>query len=189
MRSPNRQIEGPIFKEQTDAIAELLERYKNTRGINHKKPEISDYTGFPALKGDNQPSKRHDSDYYLYQVETDQHYLIELKIGGDLDNKKARSEKEALLEQYFIFANKLGKSENIHIYLATGYNRDGEGREWKQGRVLQFFAEDELLISRDFWNFVCQTPFGYDIVIDEYRKNAHFIIEALAKIKSIYLPD
>ena len=28
-----------------------------------------------------------------------------------------------------------------------------------------------------------------DIVIDEYRRNAHFINEALDKIKSIYLPN
>lgn len=41
----SQHIEGPIFQEQTDYIAELLERYKNTKGINHKKPEISDYTG------------------------------------------------------------------------------------------------------------------------------------------------
>ena len=40
-------------------------------------------------------TKRHESDYYLYDEETGIHYLIELKIGGDLDNKKARSEKES----------------------------------------------------------------------------------------------
>ena len=185
----SQHIEGPIFKEQTDAIAELLELYKNTKGPKHKKPEINDYSDFTSLKGADQPSKRHDSDYYLYQASTNQHYLIELKIGGDLDNKKARSEKEALLEQYCMLANKLGSGENIHIYFATAYNRYGEGSPWKQGRVLQFFAEDELLISRDFWNFVCMSPYGYDIVIDEYRKNAHYIIDALSEIKKIYLPD
>ena len=35
-------------------------------------------------------TKRHESDYYLLDKETGMHYLIELKIGGDLDNKKAR---------------------------------------------------------------------------------------------------
>ncbi|GAB6046041.1 hypothetical protein JCM11957_16400 [Caminibacter profundus] len=42
--------------------------------------------------------KRHESDYYLFDEEENFHYLIELKIGGDLDNKKARAEKEALFE-------------------------------------------------------------------------------------------
>lgn len=30
---------------------------------------------------------------------------------------------------------------------------------------------------------------GYDIVIDEYKKNAHFINEALSEIKHAYLPE
>lgn len=131
--------------------------------------------------------KRHESDYYLIDEETGQHYLIELKIGGDLDNKKARSEKEALLEQYCILTNQLGE-ENVKILFATAYNRYGEGKPWTQGRVLQFFAKDELCISRDFWNLVCKSDDGYDIVIDEYKKNAHLINAALDRIKGVYLP-
>ena len=150
----SQHIEGPIFQEQTDYIAELLERYKNTKGINHKKPEISDYTGISLRKSTSHHSKRHESDYYLKDNETGMHYLIELKIGGDLDNKKARSEKEALLEQYCILSNTLGTENNIKIFFATAYNRYGEGKPWKQGRVLQFFAEDELLISSKFWNLI-----------------------------------
>ena len=105
------------------------------------------------------------------------------------DNKKARSEKEALLEQYCILANTLGSEDNIKICFATAYNRYGEGKPGKQTRVLQFFAEDELLISSDFWNLVCKSKKGYDIILDEYRKNAHLIVEALAKIKNAYLPS
>ncbi len=47
------------------------------------------------------------SDYYLIQKKTETHCLIKLKIGGDLDNKKARSEKEAILEQFAILSNVL----------------------------------------------------------------------------------
>lgn len=36
-----------------------------------------------------------------------EHYLIELKASGDLDNKKARAEKSALLEEYFLLKNQL----------------------------------------------------------------------------------
>lgn len=179
-----QHVEGKLYKEQTDYIAEILEKYKR----HAMKPRISDYVGITGKRGDV-IEKRHESDYYLIDEETGMRYLIELKIGGDLDNKKARSEKEALLEQYCILTNELGSEERVKILFATAYNRYGEGKPWMQGRVRQFFADDELCISRDFWNLVCKSNNGFDIVMDEYRKNAHFINEALDKIKSIYLPN
>lgn len=182
-------VEGVIYKEQTDYIAELLEKYKNTSGENHLKPSVSHYNELLNKKNSDYHSKRHESDYCLKDRDTGINYLVELKIGGDLDNKKARSEKEALLEQYCILINSLGSVEKVKIYFATAYNRYGEGKTWKQGRVRQFFADEELLISKDFWNFICKSLNGYDIVIDEYRKNAHFIIEALNTIKELYLPE
>lgn len=181
-----QHVEGTLYKEQTDYIAELLEQYK--RGTNRRTPKVSDYQGITEMKGSAQ-TKRHESDYYLVDPETDTHYLIELKIGGDLDNKKARSEKEALLEQYCILTNKLGFESRVKILFATAYNRYGEGKPWTQGRVRQFFANEELCISKDFWNLVCKSDNGYDIVIDEYMKNAHYINEALNEIKDAYLPQ
>ena len=177
-----QHVEGKLYKTQTDYIAELLEEYKN----HTRYPFIKDYNGISLMKG-NAITKRHESDYYLVDEETGMHYLIELKIGGDLDNKKARSEKEALLEQYCILTNKLGSEDNVKILFATAYNRYGEGRPWTQGRVLQFFSKEELCISTDFWNLVCKSDKGYEIVIDEYLKNAHFINEALNKIKNVYI--
>lgn len=177
-------VEGSISKEQTEYIADILEAYKSHR----KAPEKADYEGISErFNGEESVSKRHESDYYLHDPETHTHYVIELKIGGDLDNKKARSEKEALLEQYCILSNSLGSEENIKICFATAYNRYGEGQPWEQMRVRQFFAKDELLISRDFWNMICKSEHGYDIVLDEYRKNAHVIVEALNRIKAVYL--
>lgn len=181
----SKHVEGVLYKEQTDRIAELLESYK--RSASRRQPSVADYTGITSLRGDAE-TKRHESDYYLIDEETGKHFLIELKIGGDLDNKKARSEKEALLEQYCILTNRLGE-ENVCILFATAYNRYGEGNPWVQSRVRQFFCEEELCISRDFWNLVCKSEHGYDIVIDEYRKNAHYINEALDEIKKVYLPN
>lgn len=175
-------VEGILYKEQTDYIAEILEKYKRHEIV----PAVKNYEGITLKKG-SVIKKRHESDYYLYDEKIGKHYLIELKIGGDLDNKKARSEKEALLEQYCILTNRLGE-DNVQILFATAYNRYGEGKPWTQGRVLQFFAKEELCISRDFWNLVCKSDKGYDIVIDEYTKNAHFINNALNKIKDVYLP-
>lgn len=184
-----QQVEGPIYQAQTDYIAELLEAYKNTKGANHKKPSIEDYRNITSKNNSKRHNKMHVSDYYLRDQETGMHYLIELKIGGDLDNKKARSEKEALLEQYCILSNSLGSGENVRILFATAYNRYGEGKPWTQGRVRQFFADEELCISQNFWNLVCKDEHGYEIVIDEYTKNAHLINEALDKIKDAYLPN
>lgn len=171
----SQYVEGILYKEQTDFIAELLEQYK--RPSERRLPTVSDYRGISQLNTTAR-TKRHESDYYLMDKDTGTHYLIELKIGGDLDNKKARSEKEALLEQYCILTNRVGE-ENVKILFATAYNRYGEGKPWLQGRVRQFFAEEELCISQDFWNLICKSDKGYEIVIDEYCKSAHFITEAL----------
>lgn len=178
----SQHVQGVLYKEQTDYIAELLETYKR----KEKRPSVNDYAGIAQMTG-NVVRKRHESDYYLVDKENNMHYLIELKIGGDLDNKKARSEKEALLEQYCILTNELGSQENVKILFATAYNRYGEGQPWNQSRVMQFFAKEELCISKDFWNLVCATEQGYDIVIDEYRRNAHLINDALERIKQCYL--
>ncbi len=179
-----RNVEGQLSAEQTNIIAELLERYKR----HDLKPSVKDYQRLREVavnKGDY--FKRHDSDYYLIDRDTEAHYLIELKIGGDLDNKKARSEKEAILEQYAILSNTLPKDKKIEIFFATAYNRYGEGKQWAQQRVRQFFSEDELLIGRDFWNFVCRSNEGYDTVLEAYQENAYLIREALDSIKKTYL--
>lgn len=184
----NKSVEGNLYPEQTSKIAEFLEGYKNTR--NPLIPQLSHYEEIRKIKpspNSKLKSKVHVSDYYLIDKETNTHHLIELKIGGDLDNKKARSEKEAIFEQYAILANSLGKDAKIKAHFATAYNRFGEDKEWKQGRVLQFFSKDELLIGKDFWNFVCKSNDGYNLVLETYKQNAHLITKALESIKNTYL--
>ncbi len=181
-----KSVEGNLYPEQTAKIAEFLEAYKNKE--NPLKPSIFHYEEIKNIKTSSKLiRKTHVSDYYLYDEKTNTHHLIELKIGGDLDNKKARSEKEAIFEQYAILSNSLGKDAKIKCHFATAYNRFGEDKEWKQTRVLQFFAKEELLIGRDFWNLICCSDRGYDIVIDEYKKSAYLINEALENIKKEYL--
>lgn len=179
-----KRVEGKLYTEQTHIIADLLEKYKR----HEIKPKTSDYA---TLRDDFTSSttktKRHESDYYLINEDTNHHYLIELKIGGDLDNKKARSEKEALLEQYAILSNTLDATTPITTYFATAYNRYGENKAWKQERVRQFFAEEELLIGKDFWNFVCCSDSGYKTVLDAYNEKAQLIKDALNDIKRAYL--
>lgn len=74
--------------------------------------------------------------------------------------KKAKTEKLALLQEYFILKNSL--------------------------RVKQFFAEEELLIGKDYWNFVCVDAKGFEIVFTQYKKSAGYIKEVLERIKAMY---
>lgn len=179
-----RAVEGPVSKEQRERIAELLESYKNRA----KSPTVGDYQKLRAMRpAAGVGTKRHESDYYLIDREKGLHTLIELKIGGDLDNKKARSEKEALLEQFAILSNSLPKGAPIRVVFATAYNRYGEGKPWRQERVRQFFADEELLIGGDFWNFVCRLPNGYDLVLAAYRDCVPEITAALESIRRKYL--
>ena len=76
--------------------------------------------------------------------------------------------------------------EKVKIFLATAYNKYGEGAPWNQERVRQFFANEELLVGRDYWNFICDDPQGFDIVMEQYQKSALYIKETLDKIKAIY---
>ncbi|MCS7035688.1 MAG: TdeIII family type II restriction endonuclease [Saprospiraceae bacterium] len=180
----NQSVEGYISLRQVNQIAEILERY--TR--NDKKPERSDYLSLRKKpESEELIYKRKISDYHLVDQNRNVHHLIELKIGGDLDTKKARSEKEAILEQYAILSNTLPENVEIAIHFATAYNKYGEGKPWTQPRVLQYFSKEELLIGRDFWNFICQREDGYDIVLDEYSQCAPIIVEALNSIKDLYL--
>ena len=174
----SQYVEGTLYREQTDYIVELLEQY------HRRIPKIEDYQGITEKKG-TASTKRHESDYYLVDEETGMHYLIELRIGGNLDNQKARSVKKALLEQYCILSNKLGE-EKVKILFATAYNRYSEGKPWTQGRVLQYFSQQELCIGRDFWNLVCKSEHGFEIVIDEFTKDAHYINDAFHEIINAY---
>jgi hypothetical protein len=178
-----QQVEGRLFVEQTRAIADLLQSYQTRR----KKPSPSDYQSLRHLNKGEVHEKRHASDYMLQNKKSGDCHLIELKLGGDLDNKKARSEKEALLEQYCILSNGSLRQTRINLHFATAYNRYGEGKSWKQERVLQFFSEDELLISGDFWNFLAQDDDGFNVVLDEYQKQAGLINKALEKLKTSYV--
>ena len=128
------------------------------------------------------------TDHYFYNNEKNEHYLIELKAGGDLDNKKAKTEKLAMLQEYFILKNSLidKPDDKIKLFFGTAYNKYGENAEWKQERVKQFFAEDELLIGKDYWNFVCDDPEGFNIVFEQYKKSSEYIKEALERIKVLY---
>ncbi len=179
------RVEGYISEESIGAIAALLEIYKN-RG---KKPEDIDLETVYQEADSSKRFKRHSSDYYLtLKSDPKQKFLVELKIGGDLDNKKARSEKEALLEQYVILRNsdEIQPDDNVKIFFCTAYNKYGEDAKWTQERVRQFFSDNEIKVGRDFWNFFCASPDGYEAVKSSYLQHAHYLKDALKEIVEHY---
>lgn len=160
----SQHVEGVLYKEQTDYIAEILEDYKN----HARLPKINDYKGISLRKGEG-IHKRHESDYYLVDEETGMHYLIDLNFDGNIDCSSALQHKQRMLEQYCILSNKFGE-DNLKILFSTLSNNYGEGFPWTQRSVLQFFDNDELCIGKDFWNFITKSNDGFDIIFDEYSK-------------------
>lgn len=179
-------INSFILPDQINRISSILDSYLDHITI----PEISHYSSYYSIYPKNITSykRTHVTDNYFYCKEKNEHYLIELKASGDLDNKKARAEKNALLEEYYLLKNELrnDKTAKIKIFFGTAYNKFGEGKPWKQERVKQFFAEEELLIGTDYWNFVCNDEKGFEIVFNQYKKSAEKIRTALKKIKEMY---
>jgi hypothetical protein len=178
------RIESYLLPQQTQHIDFLMTAYEK----RDAKPSTRDYQNFNCLVPSNVTSflTSHETDNYFYDEEKGCHYLIELKAGGDLDNKKAKSEKIALLNEFFILKNALNNNETVKIYFATAYNKFGEGSPWHQERVQTFFAEDELLIGKDYWNFVCNDPEGYQVVFDQYKISSEYMKNALERIKLLY---
>lgn len=177
-------VEGYMPEESIDAIAELLDKYHS----RSKKPDGSDLETIYRKHGKELKSSE-VSDYYL-TLKSDPHqkFLIELKIGGDLDNKKAESEKRALLQQYVILRNsdEIQPEDNVKIFFCTAYNKYGEDAKWTQERVRQFFSDSEIKVGKDFWNFFCASPDGYEVVKASYLKHAHYLRDALKAIVEHY---
>lgn len=181
------RIDSYLLPQQSQHIDYLLAEYDK-----HVKPTVNDYASFTWVKPSNVESymKNHETDNYFYNKEKKEHYIIELKAGGDLDNKKAKAEKTELLQEYFLLKNKIiGTDEEISIFLGTAYNKFGEGNEWKQERVQQYFSEEELLIGYNYWNFVCNDDEGFNIVFDQYKISCQYIRDSLERIKQLYFSD
>ncbi|MCL2079582.1 MAG: TdeIII family type II restriction endonuclease [Oscillospiraceae bacterium] len=175
----SQEVSGQISARQIDYINDILTNYKNKDAI----PDISHYSNYSAEPFSLKPAS-HASDHLFFDKKKNTYHIVELKAGGDLDIKKAEVEKRALLEQYFILRNTT--SSDIKLHFATAYNKFGEGNDWAQERVQRFFAAEELLIGKDFWNFVCKDDTGFAAVLSAYTNNIGVIVDALSEIKEAY---
>ena len=176
----SQKVVGKLDTRQIGHIDDVITNYRKRKA----KPEISHYVNY------NTPlfslsDAEHDSDHLLYDKTNNTYHIIELKAGGDLDSKKAPAEKRALMEQYFILRNS-GVAADIKLHFATAYNKFGEENEWTQPFVEMYFAKEELLIGKSFWNFVCKDEGGFDTVIQAYNDNISIITQALEDIKKVY---
>ena len=176
----SQKVIGQIDSRQRDLINDILTSYKN-RTFTPEVRHYADYHTTPFSLS----NASHASDHLLFDEANNTYHIIELKASGYLDIKKSEVEKRALLEQYFILKN--GKQNpNIKLHFAAAYNRFGEGNNWIQPTVESFFAREELLIGKDFWNFVCKDENGFDAIIEAYNSNLHIITHALEAIKEAY---
>ena len=179
-----KTIHSFMLPEQTQHISNILDKYENHETV----PDRSHYESFYVLKPVDVTSfaTKHECDNWFYDKATKTHYLVELKAGGDLDNKKAKSEKLALLKEYFMLKNSVPSDEKVYIKFATAYNKYGEGNDWHQANVERMFSRDELLIGQDYWNFVCNDKDGFKIIFDQYVISSKYIKDALNRIRTIY---
>lgn len=181
------KIDSFLLDDQETKINSIVSKY-DTDSEHRVTPSSSHYNTatFILPKNIDSYKREHATDNYFYDPIKKVHYLIELKAGGDLDKKKAPSEKRELLKEYFMLKNVIPDTEDVKIFFCAAYNKNGEGNHWEQTFVRAAFADDELLIGRDYWNFVCDDPDGFDIVMKQYKKSAVSIKDAVMKIKSAY---
>ena len=183
------KIDSYLLPAQQQKIDEIIASY-TTDADNRVQPSSEHYSGYTCIVPKNIESFRrvHDTDHCFFNRARNEFYLIELKAGGDLDTKKSPAEKKELLVEYFMLKNVVSANSNVRLFFGAAYNKDGEGNPWKQASVQNCFAADELLIGRDYWNFVCDDEQGYEVVMDQYRQSAAYIRVALNDIKKNYFP-
>ena len=178
-----KTIKSYILPEQLNHMTNILDKYEDAV----ISPEVSHYESFFVIPPADVTSfkTKHECDNWFYDKDAKTHYLVELKSGGDLDVKKAKSEKLALLKEYYMLKNMVG-TEKVVLKFATAYNKFGEGKPWRQHSIEKYFNKEELLIGKDYWNFVCNDEKGFDIIFDEYKKAAEYIKEAINRIRILY---
>ena len=86
----------------------------------------------------------------------------------------------------YILKNITLTEQKILIYFATAYNKFGENNSWHQANVERFFSKDELLIGKNYWNFVCNDEHGFDIVFNKYKVSSQHIKDSLTRIINKY---
>ncbi len=98
-------VDSFYLPEQDAYIKSIITNYDK----RDEYPKIKHYQDFCPILPKNTSSFKflHPVDNLLYDREADCYYIIELKAGGDLDNKKSKIEKQELLKTFFMLKNKI----------------------------------------------------------------------------------
>ena len=90
---------------------------------------------------------------YIKFLRKNKYSLIELKLGGQLDNKKSKVEKGTLKDRKDILSEIVDKP--ISTYLGIVTNQLTKSPEtWDKSTVLKEFDRDQLLIEKQLFDYV-----------------------------------
>jgi hypothetical protein len=163
--------EGELTSLQLTEVGQLLEAY----GSRTTAPDPQDIAGLPVSTAGPWQHRRHGRAHLLTNRSVpSQRVLLHIASSGDWDQRKARAEKQGLLENYLMLRNAgdVPETDGLDVRLGVAYNKFGEGHDWTQSRVLRFFAPSEVLVGSTFWNFIADDPRGFDLVVAAYERHA-----------------
>lgn len=124
-------------------------------------------------------------DLCIQDKETGIFYIMELKSSFDLDSKKVKAEYVALQKR----KEKLSKIENIdinkiQIKICSCKQLISDKQITK---ILTQFKRSEILTCEDFWNFICKSNNGCELVLNEYIKNKDYITNVIIETRETCL--
>ena len=97
-------------------------------------------------------------------------YLVEIKLGGNLDNKKAISEANALsVRKQTLIENSLAENVETYLGIITLGNGETSPDEWEMGRVSLGFDRSQVLVERELFDFVSNNTEVFDFLVTEIQ--------------------
>jgi hypothetical protein len=176
-------------------LASTLSRsYDSSRGNLWEKIlfEISTYYNdktFKKIKGLKLKSNGREWIVDLAFERNGKTYLIELKLGGELDNKKALSEAKALFERKnVLLESKIASDVETYLGIITLSNGENNPTEWNMGRVQLGFDRSEVFVERELFDFVSNDTDLFEFIKTEIQPIAMREWKLVKeKIKSTYL--
>jgi len=120
---------------------------------------------------------------------TDINYLLEIKLGGNLDNKKAKVEAKALKDRKeCLLNNNLATEVKTYLGVVCLGNGETSPADWVMGRVSEGFDRSEVLVERELFDFVSNDTDVFDFIVNVIQPLAmKHELSAIESIKNKYL--
>ena len=116
-------------------------------------------------------------------------YLIEIKLGGNLDNKKSKSEAVALKDRKeCLLENNLANEVKTYLGVVCLGNGESSPQDWVMGRVSEGFIRSEVLFERELFDFVTNDTDVFDFIVNIIQPLAvKHELDVIETIKNEYL--